>query len=102
MTDVKVMSVAFLLPAERSRDRDRFSHGSDVPYDYVSQAGIIERFRNVEQPFASLNVNTGTLRKQMIQQFARGSALSGCNGALAPIATSKGKISQSCSSSNDR
>jgi len=25
-----------LLPAERSRDRDRFSHGSDVPYDYVS------------------------------------------------------------------
>jgi len=31
------MSVTFLLPAGRSRDRDRFSHGSDVPYDYVSQ-----------------------------------------------------------------
>jgi len=37
MTDVKVMSVTFLLPAGRSRDHDRFSHGSDVPYDYVSQ-----------------------------------------------------------------
>jgi len=37
MTDVKVMSVTFLLPAGRSRDRDRFSHGSDVPYDYISQ-----------------------------------------------------------------
>jgi len=37
MTDVKVMSVTFLLPAGRSRDRDRFSHGSDVPHDYVSQ-----------------------------------------------------------------
>jgi len=24
------------LPAGRSRDRDRFSHGSDVPYDYIS------------------------------------------------------------------
>lgn len=36
MTDVKVMSVTFLLPAEGSRDRDRFSHGSDVPYDYIS------------------------------------------------------------------
>jgi len=38
MTDVKVMSVTFLLPAGRSRDRDRFSHGFDVPYDYVSQS----------------------------------------------------------------
>ena len=38
MTDVKVMSVTFLLPAGRSRDRDRFSHGSDVPYDYISQS----------------------------------------------------------------
>jgi len=37
MTDVKVMSVTFLLPAGRSRARDRFSHGSDVPHDYVSQ-----------------------------------------------------------------
>jgi len=36
MTDVKVMSVTFLLPAGRSRDRDRFSHGSDVPHGYVS------------------------------------------------------------------
>ena len=38
MTDVKVMSVTFLLPAGRSRDRDRFSHGSDVPYDYISHS----------------------------------------------------------------
>jgi len=41
MTDVKVMSVTFLLPAGRSRDRDRFSHGSDVPHDCVSQMEII-------------------------------------------------------------
>jgi len=34
------MSVTFLLPAGRSRDRDRFSHGSDVPCDYVSQMGL--------------------------------------------------------------
>ena len=40
MTDVKVMSVTFLflLSAGRSRDRDRFSHGSDVPYDYISHS----------------------------------------------------------------
>jgi len=29
------------LPAGRSRDRDRFSHGSDVPYDYVSQIRLM-------------------------------------------------------------
>jgi len=40
MTDVKVMSVTFLLPAGRSRDRDRFSHGSDVPHDYISQLAL--------------------------------------------------------------
>jgi len=45
MTDVKVMSVTFLLPAGRSRDRDRFSHGSDVPYDYISQHPFSQRFR---------------------------------------------------------
>jgi len=28
------------LPAGRSRDRDRFSHGSDVPYDYISHVGL--------------------------------------------------------------
>jgi len=43
MTDVKVMSVTFLLSAGRSRDRDRFSHGSDVPYDYISQVDCIEK-----------------------------------------------------------
>jgi len=32
------MSVTFLLPDGRSRDHDRFSHGSDVPCDCVSQA----------------------------------------------------------------
>ena len=45
MTDVKVMSVTFLLNVPR--DRDRFSHGSDVPYDYISQAWIL--FCNLSQ-----------------------------------------------------
>jgi len=34
------MSVTFLLPAGRSRDRDRVSHGSDVLHDYVSQSQL--------------------------------------------------------------
>jgi len=46
-----------------------------------------EWFRNVEGAFVGLNCATRTLHKQMIQQFAHGSALSGFNAALAPIAT---------------
>ena len=48
MTDVKVMSVTFLLPAGRSRDRDRFSHGSDVPYDYISPIAVKIQDRKIK------------------------------------------------------
>jgi len=47
MTDVKVMSVTFLLSAGRSRDRDRFSHGSDVPHDHISQNDVFCYFTSV-------------------------------------------------------
>jgi len=42
--------------------------------------------QNVEPAFAGLNSNTGTLLKQMMQQFARGSALSGFNTGAAQLA----------------
>jgi len=35
----------------------------------------------------ALNSNTGTLRKQMMQQFAHGSALSGFNAGAMQLAT---------------
>jgi len=44
---------------------------------------IIQWFQNVERAFAGLNSNTGTLQRQMIQQFACGSALSGFNSGVA-------------------
>ena len=37
MTDDRCQGHVSHVPVERSRDRDRFSHGSDVPYDYISQ-----------------------------------------------------------------
>jgi len=43
--------------------------------------------QNVERAFTGLNSNTGTLRRQMMQQFARGSALSGFNAKVAQLAT---------------
>jgi len=43
------------LPAGRSRDRDRFSHGSDVPYDYISQAQLTDFVAVKEEPFADGN-----------------------------------------------
>jgi len=36
MTDDRCQGHVSHVPVERSRDRDRFSHGSDVPYDYIS------------------------------------------------------------------
>jgi hypothetical protein len=47
---------------------------------------IIQWMQNVERAFTGLNSNTGTLRKQMMQQFARGSALSGFNAAVTQLA----------------
>jgi len=41
------MSVTFLLPAGRSRDRDWFSHGCDVPYDHISQGALCLKWRLV-------------------------------------------------------
>jgi len=43
MTDDRCQGHVSHLPVERSRDRDRFSHGSDVPYDYVSHVGCARR-----------------------------------------------------------
>ena len=37
---------------------------------------VIQWMQNAERAFAGLNSNTGTFRKQMMQQFARGSACS--------------------------
>jgi len=37
MTDDRCQGHVSHVPVERSRDRDRFSHGSDVPHDCVSQ-----------------------------------------------------------------
>jgi len=37
MTDDRCQGHVSHVPVGRSRDRDRFSHGSDVPYDYISQ-----------------------------------------------------------------
>jgi len=51
---------------------------------------ILQWMQNVERAFTGLNSNTGTLRRQMIQQFAvfaRGSALSGFNPGVAQLAT---------------
>jgi len=47
---------------------------------------IIQWMQNVERAFIGLNSTTGTLRKQMMQQFARGSALSGFNAAVTQLA----------------
>jgi len=47
---------------------------------------VIQWFQNVERAFAGLNSNTGTLRMQMMQQLARGSALSGFNAGVATLA----------------
>jgi len=47
---------------------------------------IIQWMQNVERAFIGLNSNTGTLRMQMMQQFARGSALSGFNASVAQLA----------------
>jgi len=48
---------------------------------------VIQWMQNVERAFAGLNSSTGTLRKQMMQQFARGSALSGFNASMTQLAT---------------
>jgi len=48
---------------------------------------VIQWMQNVERAFTGLNSNTGTFRKQMMQQFARGSALSGFNASVTQLAT---------------
>lgn len=48
---------------------------------------VVEWFHNVQQAFAGLNCTTGTLGKQMLQKFVRGSALSSFNAAAIPLAT---------------
>jgi len=48
---------------------------------------VIQWMQNVERAFAGLNSNTGTLSRQMMQQFARGSALSGFNASVMQLAT---------------
>jgi len=48
---------------------------------------VIQWMQNVEQAFAGLNSNTGTLRKQMMQQFARGSVFGGFNASGTQLAT---------------
>jgi len=48
---------------------------------------VIQWMQNVERAFAELNSNTGTLREQMMQPFARGSALSGFNANATQLAT---------------
>jgi len=66
---------------------------------------IIQWFQNVERAFTGLNSNTGTLRRQMIQQFARGSALSGFNSGVAQLAPPTGAqavaIAQAAVNAND-
>ena len=47
---------------------------------------VLQWMQNVERAFTGLNCNTGTLRKQMMQQFARGSALSGFNASVTQLA----------------
>jgi len=47
---------------------------------------VIQWMQNVERAFAGLSSNTGTLPKQMMQQFARGSALSGFNTSVTQLA----------------
>jgi len=47
---------------------------------------IIQWFQNMERAFTGLNSNTGTLRRQMIQQLAHGSALRGFNSGVAQLA----------------
>jgi len=47
---------------------------------------VLQWLQNVERAFIGLNSNTGTLRMQMMQQFARGSALSGFNAAVLTLA----------------
>jgi len=48
---------------------------------------VIQWMQNVERAFTGLNSNTGTLHRQMMQQFARGSALSGFNASVTHLAT---------------
>jgi len=48
---------------------------------------VIQWMQNVERAFAGLNGNTGTLRRQMMQQLARGSALSGFDASVTQLAT---------------
>jgi len=52
-----------------------------------SACEIIQWMQNVERAFTGLNSNTGTLRRQMMQQFARGSALSRFKAGVAQLAT---------------
>jgi len=47
---------------------------------------VIQWMQNVERAFAGLNSNAGTLRRQMMQQFARGSALSGFDAGVTQLA----------------
>jgi len=42
MTDDPCQGHVSHVPVERSRDRDRFSHGSDVPCDYISQPSSMQ------------------------------------------------------------
>jgi len=48
---------------------------------------VIQWMQNVERAFTELNSHTGTLLEQMMQHFARGSALSGFNAGAAQLAT---------------
>jgi len=70
---------------------DLFSNPLDVNSTKVKFAfkileGETKTPREVIQAFAGLNSNTGTLRMQMMQQFACGSALSGFNSAVLTFA----------------
>jgi len=50
-----------------------------------SARDVIQWFQNVERAFTRLNSNNSTLRMQMMQQFARGSALSAFNAEVATL-----------------
>jgi len=71
----------FSNPADPNLTKVKFAFkvlegGNEMPRD------VIQWLHNVERAFTGLNSNNRTLQQQMVQQFARGSALSAFNAAV--------------------
>jgi len=72
-------------PTDANSTKVKFSFkalqgGNEMPCEVIQQLCIVER------AFTGPNSNTGTLRRQMIQQFAQGSALSTFNTSAPRLA----------------